>query len=138
MFNLLQVSCSAEMEVFSLKSILNFLIAVGVKIETVVTDRSTSVRSMLQQDFPDISHQFDIWYKQQIYFIFVVDKNVVKCIAKHVNVCSLPGISSRGSVTGYLRQQKGSSVAVWGCGRNLLLTWSGGPLVHAKVGNICG
>ena len=42
----MQVSCSAEMEVMSLKSLFQFLFAAGVKIGTVVTDKSTSVRGL--------------------------------------------------------------------------------------------
>ena len=58
----MQVNCSAAMEPMCFKSLLNFLLAAGLKIGTVVTDRSTSVRNMLVEDFPDICHQFDIWY----------------------------------------------------------------------------
>ena len=49
------------MEVFALKSILTFLTICGVKISVLVTDRSKSVRTMIQNDFPAINHQFDIW-----------------------------------------------------------------------------
>ena len=52
---------SGAMEVFALKSLLNFLKVSGVTISTLVTDRSTSVRGMMQSDFPDIKHQFDVW-----------------------------------------------------------------------------
>ena len=58
----IQVSCSAEMEVFSLKSLLTFLLSSGVRIRVLVTDRSKSVRKMMEEDFPAISHEFDIWY----------------------------------------------------------------------------
>ena len=47
-----QVGSSASMEVFALKSLLNFLQKTGVKIATLVTDRSTSVRGMMSLDFP--------------------------------------------------------------------------------------
>ena len=52
---------SGEMEVFALKSLLNFLESVGMNISVLATDRSTSVRGMLQRDFSNINHQFDIW-----------------------------------------------------------------------------
>ena len=52
---------SAEMEVFSLRSLLNFLKSCDIKIAVLVTDRSTSVRAMLAAEFPEINHQFDIW-----------------------------------------------------------------------------
>ena len=49
------------MEVFGLKSLLNFLKNSGMLIGMLVTDRSTSVRAMMQLDFPEIKHQFDVW-----------------------------------------------------------------------------
>ena len=52
---------SAEMEVFALKSLLIFLKGCDIKIEVLATDRSTTVRAMLAADFPEISHQADIW-----------------------------------------------------------------------------
>ena len=53
---------SSEMEVFALKSLLEFLKNCGVKLSVLATDRSTSVRSMMSIDYPEISHQFDVWY----------------------------------------------------------------------------
>lgn len=55
------VKYSAGMEVFALKSLLDFLQCCGVKIAVLVTDRSTSVRAMMAKDFSSINHQFDIW-----------------------------------------------------------------------------
>ena len=56
------VRYSAEMEVFALRNLLIFLKETGVKIAVLVTDRSTSVRALMESDFPEINHQFDIWY----------------------------------------------------------------------------
>ena len=55
------VKYSAGMEVFALKSLLDFLQCCGIKIAVLVTDRSTAVRAMMAKDFPSINHQFDIW-----------------------------------------------------------------------------
>ena len=55
------VKYSAEMEVFSLKSLLTFLENCGIKVQMIVTDRSRSVRSMLALEFAHIDHQFDVW-----------------------------------------------------------------------------
>ena len=49
------------MEVFALKSLLNFLHKSNVVITMLVTDRSTTVRAMMETDFPKIKHQFDVW-----------------------------------------------------------------------------
>ena len=53
---------SAEMEVFALRNLLNFLKSCDLKISVLVSDRSTTVRSMLATEYPEINHQFDIWY----------------------------------------------------------------------------
>ena len=55
------VKYSAGMEVFALKSLLDFLQCCGVSIAVLVTDRSTTIRAMMSKDFPSINHQFDIW-----------------------------------------------------------------------------
>ena len=56
------IGSSGAMEVFALKSLLTFLtVNCGIRIRVLVTDRSTSVRTMLAKDFPAIDHQFDIW-----------------------------------------------------------------------------
>ena len=57
-----QVNSSAAMEVFALKSLLTFLISCGLNIVTLVTDRSSSVRGMMQSEFSFINHQFDPWH----------------------------------------------------------------------------
>ena len=49
------------MEVFALRSLLNFMINCGVKVAVLVTDWSTSVRTMLANEFSFIDHQFNIW-----------------------------------------------------------------------------
>ena len=55
------VRYSAEMEVFALRNLLNFLKETGIQIAVLVTDRSTSVRGMVVNEFSEINHQFDIW-----------------------------------------------------------------------------
>ena len=49
------------MEVFALKSLLNLMHKSGVLVDMLVTDRSTTVRAMMETDFPGIKHQFDVW-----------------------------------------------------------------------------
>ena len=44
------------------------------------------------------------------------------------------GTLSKGSGLEYLKQPRGWNHAVWGFGRRALWTWSGGLLVHVKVG----
>lgn len=62
LITVIQVKNSGAMEVFALKSLLNFFQRTGVSIKMIVTDRSTSVRAMIEVDFPEILHQFDVWY----------------------------------------------------------------------------
>jgi hypothetical protein len=50
------------MEVAAARTCLQFIIDSGIKIRHFVTDRSSSVRSLLTLEFPGISHQFDVWH----------------------------------------------------------------------------
>ena len=60
------VKYSAGMEVFALKSLLDFLSGCGIQIAVLVTDRSTTIRAMMAKEFSSISHQFDVWYYTEI------------------------------------------------------------------------
>ena len=66
------------MEVFSLRSLLNFLKSCDIKIAVLVTDRSTTVRAMLAAEFPEINHQFDIWlgYQYLDIILFEMGRNI--------------------------------------------------------------
>ena len=51
------------METFACKTVLHSLIEYHkLKIKSVTTDRSMSIRAMLAADFPGILHWFDIWH----------------------------------------------------------------------------
>ena len=73
---------SSAMEVFALKSLLTFFTQnCGINTRVLVTDRSTSVRAMLQENFPDINHQFDIWYKI-VYISEFLKMNIIGILSK--------------------------------------------------------
>ena len=50
------------MEVEGCQRLLQYLQSVGLKIRVFATDRSTTIRAMMAKMFPEIKHQFDIWY----------------------------------------------------------------------------
>ena len=59
----MQVSCSSEMETYACKTVLHSLIEHHLlKIYSMTTDRSKSIRAMLAADFPEVEHFFDIWH----------------------------------------------------------------------------
>lgn len=61
------------MEPAALMSSLLFLKAAGIRLTHLVTDRSITVRTLMQSKFPEINHQFDIWH-----FIKNIKKSLFK------------------------------------------------------------
>ncbi|XP_051962723.1 uncharacterized protein LOC127629634 isoform X8 [Xyrauchen texanus] len=56
-----EASSSGAMEPVGFKRGLNKLLEKGIDVEIVTTDRSPSIRKVMQVDYPDIHHEFDIW-----------------------------------------------------------------------------
>jgi len=56
-----QVKCSSQMEVNACERLLKFLLSRDLKIRLFATDRSTTIRTLMAKEFPQIKHQFDIW-----------------------------------------------------------------------------
>ncbi|XP_051578294.1 uncharacterized protein LOC127454857 isoform X2 [Myxocyprinus asiaticus] len=70
-FELVQVaeaSSSVAMEPIGFKRGLNKLLDQGIKIEVMTTDRSPSLMKIMQVDYPDIHHEFDIWHVVKGFF----------------------------------------------------------------------
>ena len=55
-------SSSIALEMDAFKVLLNDLLASGLNIGVVVTDRSASIRKYMRECHPSIQHQFDIWH----------------------------------------------------------------------------
>ncbi|XP_051522031.1 uncharacterized protein LOC127422499 isoform X4 [Myxocyprinus asiaticus] len=55
-----EASSSGAMEPVGFKRGLNKLLEKGIDVEIVTTDRSPSIRKVMQVDYPDIHHEFDI------------------------------------------------------------------------------
>ena len=53
---------SVAMESEGFKICLNRILGSGVKVRTVVTDRSPSIRKIMAEEYENIDHQFDIWH----------------------------------------------------------------------------
>ena len=64
---------SGAMEPAAARCCLQFLEVAGVEVAAFCTDRSSSMRTMMATEFPQISHQFDIWHAA---------KNVSQSLAK--------------------------------------------------------
>lgn len=54
---------SQNMEKYGLAYLLEFLKSQGLEIDTLTTDQHIQVRAFLKKDYPEISHQFDIWHR---------------------------------------------------------------------------
>ena len=64
-FNVVQVaeaSSSVAMEKLGFQRVMDSLKAGGLKVTTVVTDRSPQIKALMSKSFTNISHQFDVWH----------------------------------------------------------------------------
>ena len=83
------IASSSSMEVFALKSLLNFLQNTGITISALVTDRSSSVRAMMATDFASVDHQFDAWH-----YVKSIKNNLIKTCKLKSCACLKPWIDS--------------------------------------------
>ena len=57
-----ETGSSVLMEKAALQRSLDFLLSTGIQIKTLATDRHPGIKKLLQQEYPDINHQFDVWH----------------------------------------------------------------------------
>ena len=50
------------MEFYGFKNCLAFLLNQGISILKFVTDRHSSITCYMRENYPDISHRFDLWH----------------------------------------------------------------------------
>ena len=50
------------MEKLGFQRVMDSLKAGGLKVTTVVTDRSPQIKALMSKSFTNISHQFDVWH----------------------------------------------------------------------------
>lgn len=50
------------MEPMGFKKGLDKLLDEGIAVKVVTTDRHPSIRKMMREDYPDVTHQFDPWH----------------------------------------------------------------------------
>jgi hypothetical protein len=57
-----KVESSVAMEKIALERSLDFVLASGLNIDTLATDRHIGVQSLMKNKYPEINHQFDVWH----------------------------------------------------------------------------
>ena len=57
-----EVGGSYHMEKEGLQSVLNFLQQQGLTVEVLVTDRHKQINKWLRENYPTITHYYDIWH----------------------------------------------------------------------------
>lgn len=90
---------SANMEPFACKTVLLSLVNFGLNIASFTTDRSSSIKNMLQScpEFRSIAHEFDPWH---------MIKSIMKDVWK------------------YCKNKNCEKLALWRESINLMLWWS--------------
>ncbi|XP_073727064.1 uncharacterized protein [Misgurnus anguillicaudatus] len=57
-----ETTSSGAMETVALRRGLDHLLDNGLHVEVLATDRSTSVKKIMREEYEQIDHQFDIWH----------------------------------------------------------------------------
>ncbi|XP_059899463.1 uncharacterized protein LOC132451154 isoform X2 [Gadus macrocephalus] len=57
-----EAGSSVAMEPLGFKRGMNEIMGDGLDIEVMTTDRSTSIRKIMREEFPNVQHEFDIWH----------------------------------------------------------------------------
>ena len=50
------------MEPLGFRRGLTELLDMGLDVEVMATDRSTSIQKIMREDYPEVKHEFDIWH----------------------------------------------------------------------------
>ena len=90
---------STRMEPAAARVCLQFLLDQGVKIKCFVTDRSSSLRTLLRLEFPQICHQFDVWHYVKVnknWYRSVYAQNFMKLSALEYPKVSVEGCQDGG------------------------------------------
>ncbi|XP_030233960.1 uncharacterized protein LOC115559293 [Gadus morhua] len=57
-----EAGSSVAMEPLGFKRGMKEIMGDGLDIEVMTTDRSTSIRTIMREEFPNVQHEFDIWH----------------------------------------------------------------------------
>ena len=57
-----ETGSSCRMEVEGFRRCMNYLLELGFTIEVLATDRHVQIRSVMNKEFSNINHQFDVWH----------------------------------------------------------------------------
>ena len=65
-----EAGSSVAMEPLGFKRGMKEIMGDGLDIEVMTTDRSTSIRTIMREEFPNVQHEFDIWHTAKgMYFL---------------------------------------------------------------------
>ena len=65
-----EAGSSVAMEPLGFKRGMKEIMGDGLDIEVMTTDRSTSIRKIMREEFPNVQHEFDIWHTAKgMYFL---------------------------------------------------------------------
>ena len=57
-----ETGSSSKMEVLGFRKCLLYLLDQGFSIEVLATDRHVQIRSIMNKEYSQIQHQFDVWH----------------------------------------------------------------------------
>lgn len=57
-----ETTSSSKMEVEGFRKCMNYLLDLGFRIEILATDRHVQIRSIMNKEYKNVQHQFDVWH----------------------------------------------------------------------------
>ncbi|KAK0137974.1 hypothetical protein N1851_025782 [Merluccius polli] len=61
-----EATSSGAMEPLGFRRGLTELLDMGLDVEMMATDRSTSIQKIMREDYPEVKHEFDIWHTAKV------------------------------------------------------------------------
>lgn len=65
-----QAKNSVAMEPMGFKQGLDRLLDEGIAVKVVTTDRHPSIRKIVREEYPEVTHQFDPWHVAKGQFVW--------------------------------------------------------------------
>lgn len=68
-FQVTQAKSSVAMEPMGFKQGLDRLLDEGIPVKVITTDRHPSIRKIIREEYPEVTHQFDPWHVTKGLFV---------------------------------------------------------------------
>ncbi|XP_051284280.1 uncharacterized protein LOC127378937 [Dicentrarchus labrax] len=75
-----EATSSGAMEPLGFRRGMTELLDLGLEVEVMITDRSSSIRKIMREQYPNIQHEFDIWHTAKGFWNKILTKGKKKTL----------------------------------------------------------